>query len=203
MSYIAPTAQVGPNAEVGDDARVGDNAWVGDDAEVGDNAWIGNSARVGGNALVGGNSWVADHSQVGGNAQVGGNSRIGGYADVQSTHHYLTIGPIGTERRYVTISRQRPTDGRWGHQIVAGCWSGTCDELAARIADPDTAWPGAGPSDADRLTARREYEAALVLMRARVATWEAEPVTDEDIARWVDLQYANLRYADLTREVIQ
>ena len=175
-------------------------SYIGPDAQVGDHAQVCHHAQVGGSAYVGDSVCIGSYARVGGNAQVGGSVVVGGHADVQATHHILTTGPIGTERRYVTISRQRPAGGVWGHQIIAGCWSGTCDELAERIADPDTAWPDV--SDADRLMARREYEAALVLMRARVATWEAEPVTDEDVARWVDLQYADLRYADLTREVI-
>ena len=59
-----------------------------------------------------------------------------------------------------------------GHRIVAGCWDGTCDELAARIAKSKQAWPDADKADRERWKA--DYEAMLVAFRVRANEWEAE-----------------------------
>ena len=64
----------------------------------------------------------------------------------------------------------------------AGCWSGTLDELAARIAsDNEHGWRGD-----DAACWRADYEAVIAMFRVRVAEWEAEPLIDADHARWAE-----------------
>jgi len=82
---------------------------------------------------------------------------------VFGARHVLTVGPVGSENRHVTIHR---TAGG-GHLIVAGCWQGTIDELAARISDDgDHGWPG---PDAD--TYRRDYESVIAMAQIRIREW--------------------------------
>ena len=100
-------------------------------------------------------------SQVFGHAQVFGDARIVDRRGV------LTAGPLGSEGRIVTCHRTTT-----GHQVVAGCWSGTLDELAERIDSPD-AWDHGTAEDRDRW--RRDYTAAIALFAARVADWAETP----------------------------
>ena len=98
--------------------------------------------------------------------------------------HYLTVGPVGSEGRTVTVHRHYdgPNSNTWGHLVIAGCWQGTLDELEARIAaDGDHEWSG----DASRW--RADYESLITFTRPRVAEWAAEPVTGADHARWVEV----------------
>lgn len=144
---------------------------IGRDATVEGNAWVYGDARVYGSARVSGDAWVY------------GSARVSGYGDLTHTRHYLTVGPIGSEHRYVTVHRDYagPAAETWGHRVNAGCWSGTLDELAARI-EPGG---GNGWADGEANRYRAEYAALIALARIRVAEWEAEPVTAEDHARWV------------------
>jgi len=167
-ALVVDTANVALGAYVGGDARIGGTAQIYGDARIGGNAAIDGNAQVGGNAYVGGTAYVGGNAWIGGNARIDGNARIGGNAEVLSTRHYLTHGPVGSEDRTVTLYR---TVGG-GHRIVAGCWDGTCDELAARIAKSKQAWPDA--DKADRKRWRADYEAMLGAFRARASEWEAE-----------------------------
>ena len=125
-------------------------------------------ARVTGYAWIGGDAVIDGYAWIGGDARVTGYAWIGGDARVLTSRHYLTYGPVGSEDRTVTLYR---TVGG-GHRIVAGCWDGTCDELAARIAKSKQAWPDADKADRKRWKA--DYEAMLVAFRVRANEWEAE-----------------------------
>ena len=70
-------------------------------------------------------------------------------------------------------------DLRSANLVVAGCWSGTLDELADRIS-PDG--PHGWGEDAERW--RADYGAVIAMARVRVAEWEAEPLTAADHERW-------------------
>ena len=126
-------------------------------------------------------AWVFGQAQVYDQAWVFGQARIDGQGDIASTRHYLTIGPVGSEDRMVTVHRHYdgPNSATWGHLVIAGCWMGTLDELEARIAaDGDHEWSG----DSSRW--RSDYAGIIALARPRVAEWAAEPLTDADHARW-------------------
>ena len=156
-TYIAATAQVYGRAQVYGEAQVYDLAQVSD------------MARVYGEARVHDLAWVYGRAQV----------RSQG--DIANTRHYLTIGPVGSEDRTVTVHRHYdgPNSATWGHLVIAGCWMGTLDELEARIAaDGDHEWSG----DSSRW--RSDYVGIIALARPRVAEWAAEPLTDADRARW-------------------
>jgi hypothetical protein len=140
------------NAHVLGYARVSDNAHVFDNARVSGNAWVSDNARVSGdarvfdNALVSGDAWVGD-------------------AEVRAPRHVLTVGPIGSVQRTVTIWRHQDGTAR----ITAGCWTGTPGELAERIAPGgEHGWPA---KDEGRW--RADYEAVVALARARQAEWAA------------------------------
>ena len=183
---VAPGARVTGNARVDGDAvidggasvyggarvygsaRIGVNARISGDARIGVNARIGGDARIGGNAQIYGDAWIGGNAQIYGDARIGGTARIGGDAGVLTSRHHLTHGPVGSEDRTVTLYR---TVGG-GHRIVAGCWDGTCDELAARIAKSKQAWPDADKADRKRWKA--DYEAMLVAFRVRANEWEVE-----------------------------
>ena len=112
-----------------------------------------------------GDAWVYGDAWVSGNAWVFGNVRVSGDAWVSKTRHYLTVGPIGSEDRTVTICRTK-TYGTTGHYVQAGCWAGTVDQLAERIT---TAWPDL--SEKKRARYRGEYEAVIALARPRIERW--------------------------------
>ena len=183
-AWVSDYAQVSGNAQVSGYAWVSGNAWVSDYARVSDYAWVSGNARVSDYAQVSGNAQVSGYARVSDYAQVSGNAWVSGRGDLTSPRHYLTAGPVGSEDRTVTLHRTYPGAGRdtWGHQVNAGCWSGTLDELAARIAsDNEHRWR---ESDAARW--RADYEAIIALFRVRVSEWEAEPLTDADHARWAE-----------------
>ena len=159
---VADTADVAPGAYVGGDARIDGTAQIDGDAQIyGD-------ARIGGNAVIDGNAWIGGNAWIDGDARIGGNARIGGDAEVLTSRHYITHGPVGSEDRTVTLHR---TVGG-GHRIVAGCWEGTCDELAARIAKSKQAWPDVDKADRKRWKA--DYTAMLGAFRVRANEWENE-----------------------------
>ena len=140
--------------------------------------YIAPTAQVTDSALVTG------QAQVSGQAWVRGWARVYGQGDIASTRHYLTIGPVGSKDRTVTVHRHYdgPNSATWGHLVVAGCWNGTLDELEARIATgSDHEWSG----DASRW--RADYEGLIALARPRVAEWAAEPITGADHARWAEV----------------
>ena len=168
-------ALISGNAWVSDSARVSGDAEVYGNAEVSGNAWVFDSARVSGDARVYGNARVSSSARVHGNALISGN------ADLARSRHVLTLGPVGSGDRTVTIHRHYdgPSAAKWGHRINAGCWSGTLGELADRIAGDGHGWP-AGLVD----RCRADYRAVIVVARIRVAEWEAEPLTAADHERW-------------------
>ena len=205
-TYIASTAMVFDRARVSDraqvfgqarvfdrarvhgQARVRDQAQVYGQARVRDQAQVYGQARVRDQARVHGQAWVYDKAQVYGRARVHGQARIAGQGDIASTRHYLTIGPVGSEDRTVTVHRHYdgPNSNTWGHLVIAGCWNGTLDGLEARIAmDGDHEWSG----DASRW--RADYAGLIAFARPRVAEWAAEPITDADHARWAGSEFTD------------
>ena len=143
--------------------------------------FISPDARVCDNARVSDSAWVYDSARVYGSARVYDSAVVSGQGDIASTRHVLTVGSVGSEDRTVTIHRHYdgPNSTRWGHLVVAGCWSGTLDELAERIS-PDG--PHGWGEDAERW--RADYGAVIAMARVRVAEWEAEPLTAADHERW-------------------
>ena len=138
-------------------------------------------ARVSDQARVYGQAWVCDEAKVYGQAEVSDQAQVYGQGDIASTRHYLPIGPVGSEDRTVTVHRHYDGPGStvWGHLVVAGCWQGMLDELAARIASDRThGWR----EDVSRW--RADYESLIAFARPRVAEWVAEPLTEEDHAHW-------------------
>ena len=160
---------------------ISSNARVCDNARVSGSAWVYGSARVYDNASVSGNAAVSGRARAYGDAVVSGSAVVRGQGDIASTRHVLTVGPVGSEDRTVTIHRHYdgPNSTRWGHLVVAGCWAGTLDELAERIS-PDG--PHGWDEDTERW--RADYGAVIAMARVRVAEWEAEPLTAADHERW-------------------
>ena len=153
---------------VQDTAHVDDTAYVGPDAGVSGSALVSGTAWVSGSAWVYGSARVSGTARVCGTAHVSGTARVSGTAQVEHPRHVLTVGPVGSEHRTVTAYRTED-----GHEVAAGCWSGTVDELTARIADPAVAWPDAGAADRERWQA--DYEAVVALVRGRVTEWNENP----------------------------
>ena len=115
-------------------------------------------------------------------ARVSGSAWVGGFGDIAEIRHVLTIGPVGSEGRHVTIHRHYdgPDSTTWGHLIVAGCWDGTAAQLDHRIhTEGEHGWDGDG---VDRW--RTDYEGVIALARIRTAEWAAVPLTSADHARW-------------------
>lgn len=130
--------------------------------------WIeseGNLSQVSGTAWVSGTARVFGTAQVFDNAHVSGTAQVFDNARVFESRHVITIGPVGSEDRTVTI--HRIVDG--GHRIAAGCWAGTADQLAERITD---AWPDADPGE--RKAWKADYKTIIKLARKRAAEWESE-----------------------------
>ena len=142
------------------------------------------TAYIAATAKVSDQATVYDQARVYGRAEVYGQARVYGQGDIASTRHYLTVGPVGSEDRTVTVHRHYDGPGStvWGHLVVAGCWQGMLDELAARIASDRThGWR----EDVSRW--RADYESLIAFARPRVAEWVAEPLTEEDHSRWAEV----------------
>ena len=172
------TAYIAPTAQVSDRAQVYGQAWVCNETKVYGQARVCDRARVYDQAQVYDRSWVY------GQAEVYGQARVYGQGDIASTRHYLTVGPVGSEDRTVTVHRHYDGPGStvWGHLVVAGCWQGMLDELAARIAaDRTHGWR----EDVSRW--RADYESLIAFARPRVAEWAAGPLTEEDHSRWAEV----------------
>ena len=180
-SAVFGQAQVSSRAKVFDQAQVFDRAKVFDQAQVYGRAKVFDQAQIYGQAKVFDQAQVYGRARIYGQAQAYGQAQVYGQGDIASTRHYLTIGPVGSEDRTVTVHRHYdgPNSATWGHLVIVGCWQGTIDELVARIAmDGDHEWSG----DASRW--RSDYEGVIALARPRVAEWASEPLTEEDHARW-------------------
>ena len=131
---------------------------------------------------IGPDARVSDSARVYGSARVSGSAWVGGFGDIAEIRHVLTIGPVGSEGRHVTIHRHYdgPDSTTWGHLIVAGCWEGTADQLDHRIhTKKEHGW---GRDDIDLW--RADYEGVIALARIRTAEWAAVPLTSADHARW-------------------
>jgi hypothetical protein len=85
----------------------------------------------------------------------------------------LLAGPIGSEDRTITVYRTYTQTG-WSHQVVAGCWSGTLNELTERIHDPSTAW-GEVEDEFDAKRWQDDYLAFITFAQVRVSEWMSEP----------------------------
>ena len=115
--------------------------WVEDTASVDDTAYVGPDA------------------QVSGSARVYGSARVCGSAWVKHPRHVLTVGPIGSEDKTITVFRSDT-----GHGIAVGCWcdpASTVEDLAAEV-------QRRAPEHA------AEYAAVEVLVRLRIEEWEAQ-----------------------------
>ena len=127
--------------------------WVQDTAHVDDTAYVGPDAQVSGSARVYGSAWVS------GSARVYGSARVCGSAWVKHPRHVLTVGPIGSEDKTITVFRSDT-----GHGIAVGCWcdpASTVEDLAAEV-------QRRAPEHA------AEYAAVEVLVRLRIKEWENE-----------------------------
>ena len=156
--------------------------YIGPQAQVSGSAQVSDSAQVSGSARVTGSAQVSDSAQVSGSAQVSDSARVARRGDIADTRHVLTIGPVGSAGRHVTIHRHYdgPNSTTWGHLIIAGCWRGIADQLDHRIhTKKEHGWDEAG---IDRW--RTDYEGVIALARARTAEWAAVPLADEDHERW-------------------
>jgi carbonic anhydrase/acetyltransferase-like protein (isoleucine patch superfamily) len=160
-AWVYGSARVSDTAQVYGSARVYGSAWVSDSARVYDTAQVYGSARVSDSAWVYGSARVSDTAQVYGSARVYGSAWVSDSARVYDTRHVLTVGPVGSEDRHVTC--HRTTDG---HQIVAGCWTGTVEELRERVNGTPGEWEG---RDAARW--RADYLAVCDLFAGRIAEW--------------------------------
>lgn len=76
------------------------------------------------------NAWVSGNARVSGDARVSGNARVYGDAWVSGDADYLTIGPIGSRNDFTSFYRRK--DGIT--MVVCGCFHGTIDEFATKVA---------------------------------------------------------------------
>ena len=121
-----------------------EGGWVADTATVAAKAHIGRYARVRGGTIWGGT--------------------IEGGTIVVHSRHITTAGPMGSEGSIVTLAHTAD-----GHQIHAGCWTGTLDEMVANVTSGDR-WPDVP----ERAVWRAEFLALAELFRLRIAEWDTE-----------------------------
>ena len=126
-----------------------EGGWVADTATVAAKAHIGRDARVQGGTIWGGT--------------IEGGTIRGGTIVVHS-RHITTAGPMGSEGSIVTLAHTAD-----GHQIHAGCWTGTLDEMVANVTSGDR-WPDVP----ERAVWRAEFLALAELFRLRIAEWDTE-----------------------------
>ena len=136
-----------------------EGGWVADTATVAAKAHIGRYARVQGGTIWGG---TIEGGTIWGGTIWGGTIR-GGTIVVHS-RHITTAGPMGSEGSIVTLAHTAD-----GHQIHAGCWTGTLDEMVANVTSGDR-WPDVS----ERAVWRAEFLALAELFRLRIAEWDTE-----------------------------
>jgi len=156
-----------------------EGGWVADTATVAAKAHIGRYARVQGGTIRGGTIWggtiwggtIRGGTIYGGTIEGGtieggtiwGGTIRGGTIVVYS-RHITTAGPMGSEGSIVTLAHTAD-----GHQIHAGCWTGTLDEMVANVTSGDR-WPDVP----ERAVWRAEFLALAELFRLRIAEWDTE-----------------------------
>jgi len=89
---------------------------------------------------------------------------IRGGTIVVHSRHITTAGPMGSGGSIVTLAHTAD-----GHQIHAGCWTGTLDEMVANVTSGDR-WPDVP----ERAVWRAEFLALAELFRLRIAEWDTE-----------------------------
>ena len=137
---LTPAVLAKHGIRVGVGAWVCDGARVGDGATVGDGAWVCDGARVGVRATVGARAMVGAGARVGAGATVGDGATV------------IVIGPIGSHRAFLSVYNNNGVAS-----AVAGCFTGTLDELAAKVEEThggDTT-----------TTHARDYRAAIAFAR--------------------------------------
>lgn len=169
QARVCDDASVADRAHVFGDAFIADQAGVRDDSKVYGAACVLDYANTYDNSKVHGNARICDVSKVSGNAEVAGWGRlygrahVSGEAKVTRALHILTSEIWTLSHLYVTLF---PTKA--GHQVNAGCWSGTVDELSELIAEDS--WVESRGEIVEE--ARPEFEALIAQLRARIARWE-------------------------------
>ena len=154
-AYVAPTAYIGPDARVSGRSRVYGTARVYDTAQVHGTAQVYDNAEVYDEARVYGNSQVYGNAHVYGSAHVFGTAQLSGNATLTHARHVMTVGPIGSENRYLTLAHNGTDDP----VCTVGCWSGLLSGLL--------------PEAQRRAPAHdREYSDAHRLCLTRLAEWE-------------------------------
>ena len=188
--WVADTATVAAKAHIGRYARVqggsirggtieGGTIWGG--TIRGGTIWggtiRGGSIRGGtiwGGTIWGGTIWggTIEGGTIWGGTILGGSIRGGtieggtiwGGTIVVHSRHITTAGPMGSEGSIVTLAHTAD-----GHQIHAGCWTGTLDEMVANVTSGDR-WPDVP----ERAVWRAEFLALAELFRLRIAEWDTE-----------------------------
>ena len=101
---------------------------------------------------VGVGAWVCDGARVGVGATVGARAMVGAGATVGDGATVIVIGPIGSHRAFLSVYNNNGVAS-----AVAGCFTGTLDELAAKVEEThggDTT-----------TTHARDYRAAIAFAR--------------------------------------
>ncbi|MCM1218068.1 MAG: hypothetical protein NC548_26580 [Lachnospiraceae bacterium] len=125
------------NLATGGNAWVSGNARVHGAAEVCGNASVYDAAAVRGAAKVYGSAKVFDNAQIYGNAHVfedawiKENAQIYDNADISSNEHMLTIGAIGSRKRFTTFFRV----SNGGICVKCGCFYGDIDGFLEKVTE--------------------------------------------------------------------
>jgi len=178
--WVADTATVAAKAHIGRYARVqGGTIWGG--TIEGGTIWGGTirggtirGGTIRGGTIWGGTIWggTIEGGSIRGGTIEGGSIRGGtswggtirGGTIVVHSRHITTAGPMGSEGSIVTLAHTAD-----GHQIHAGCWTGTLDEMVANVTSGDR-WPDVP----ERAVWRAEFLALAELFRLRIAEWDTE-----------------------------
>jgi hypothetical protein len=150
--------------------------WVADTVTVPASVTVGRYARVYGGTIEGG---TIEGGTIEGGTIRGGT--IEGGAHIVHARHVTTCGPLGSENTIVTLHRTET-----GHQIVAGCWKGSLDEMVANTVEggKDEHWGGHG--DTERALWSAEFGVLAEVFRLRIAEWAAEgypPAGDREVSQ--------------------
>lgn len=178
-SHMSGQSQISDEAELSDESHMTQYSQVGGHAVVSHHSYLEGTAQVTGYAMVRGaslfaNAFVSGHARVassGEQIRIGPAAMLQGTCDVGSAWHHLVIGPVGSENRYVTVSRAyHPDYPRWGALISAGCFLGTPARLARRL-DNNHAWSESYPA---KVRWEAEYRSVIEMAQVRLAAWRAQ-----------------------------
>ena len=157
LCWIYDDSMVTQHAKVMENATVRKNGYIYGDAVVKGDAFVSDNAEVYANAVISGNVRIIGDSVIEGDANISAPITIKD-GSIRHNTDYITIGPLGSEMRFVTFY------STWKGELVAttGCFHGTIAEFAKAVIEKYGVEKGYG----------RDYMAAIAAINCAITVLE-------------------------------